>query len=372
MTDTISFGPGPVARQIVTEGDGDTLIINQGPSTVFFGGNNSIRATDAGGIVPITANSYFAVNGKSDLYACVASGTTANLDIISGGLNFFLPLVSLTIPYGSTGARIVINPPDDPGAIVGYDGAGNVTFVIDSTGLLVGPSTGPQVEISGGNPAAVTFPLNDSAFAAGNPSVFGQVSGSGAARYAAMILQSPTTILSAHDDYMEVDLNSPNADGSSTANFSIAYHDASGTSRAYFIEDYTGIIIQACSVLQSTQPGTGTSYANPAVPESWHSMTLTAGWSGLIRIKYLAESNFAVVECSASHAGASGSVTLVTSVPAGYAPAANRTFPIGIIASGAPANASWRGAVNASGSITIGSLPAGTTFIGFTAIYSLD
>jgi hypothetical protein len=137
MTTTMGLGPGAVATKVVSEGDGETLIINTGPSNVFFGDTNSIQAGDSIGIVPVTPNSYFAVSGDANLFACVAAGTHANLNIISGGLNFFLPVTSLTIPYGATGQRIVINPPTFPGSIVGYDAQGRVEFIISPQGFFL-------------------------------------------------------------------------------------------------------------------------------------------------------------------------------------------------------------------------------------------
>ena len=403
MTDTISFGPGPVARQVVAEGDGDTLIINQGPDTVFFGGNNAIRATDASGIVPIGANSYFGVNGKSDMFGCVAAGKTASLQIISGGLNFFLPVTSLTIPYGATGQRIVINDPAFPGSIVGYNPAGLIEFIISPNGYLiydatggalnhlfialqnqagadtfgnpfakgiqVGPQTGPQVLIAGGNPAFVSFPANDSGFDSSKPSIFTSV-GSGVSRYASLALQGPTTSVAAHDDSIELNLNSPNADGTSSANFQLYYIDIAGTTHAYYIQDYTGIIIQACSTLKATDPVTGTSIANPATTEQWHNVAAPSGWGGSSRYKKLADSNFCYVEFSLTNPGASGNLTVLT-LPPQYWPASNSTHPVCTIASGT-ANLNMRGQVNATGTIQVFSMPATTTAVFGHFMYALD
>jgi hypothetical protein len=303
VTDTVSVGPGTVARLIVAEGDGDTLVINTGPSTVFFGSNNAIRATDASGIVPITPNSYFGVNGKTDLYACVSSGQSANLNIISGGLNFFLPLSSLTIPYGSTGERIVINPPAYPGSIVGYNAANAVEFIISANGYLlydatggalnhlfvaiqnaagsdsfanpfskginIGPNTGPQVLLSGGNPAVVSFPLNDAAFAT-SPAMFALISSAAANRYAQMIINSPVLPAGAHGDYVSVGLNSPNADGSSTANAELDYIDSTGASRATALWDYQGFNINICQGITAINPAHVNTAASPAIAETWH------------------------------------------------------------------------------------------------------
>jgi hypothetical protein len=305
MTDTITFGPGPVARQVVAEGDGDTLVINQGPATVFFGGSNAIRATDAGGIVAITANSYFAVNGESDLYACVASGDTANLEIISGGLNFFLPVTSLTIPYGATGQRIVINPPAFPGSIVGYNPAGLIEFVISPNGYLlydatggafqhlfvaiqnfagsdsfgnpfakgiqVGPQTGPQVLIAGGNPATVSFPINDAAITS-QPVLFGFESNPGPAQFAGLALQGPGINVAGHRDTVIVGMNSPSKNGSSSANGEIDFYNDLGVGTIMAVWDNNGFAIRRCPQITATDPSVVATSTNPAIAETWHDM----------------------------------------------------------------------------------------------------
>lgn len=91
MTDTIQIGPNVTATQVINAGDGNTLVSNNGPATVYFGDTNAIRAADASGVIPVTSGGYFTVDGKSDLFACVVPGTTAQLSLLAGGLNFFAP-----------------------------------------------------------------------------------------------------------------------------------------------------------------------------------------------------------------------------------------------------------------------------------------
>lgn len=305
LTSVISFTGNPVAQQIVSEGDGETLVINSGPATVYFGDDNSIRASDTFGVVPITANSYFAVNGEKSLYACVIQGDTANLQVISGGLNFFLPVTSLTIPYGATGQRIVINPPGFPGSIVGYNPAGLIQFVISPTGYLlydatggafqhlfiamqnfagndtfgnpfskgirVGPQTGPQVLLAGGNPAFVSWPLNDAVFS-DSPAIFANIKGAGTTRYAASIWESAQIPVSGHTDRVLIGLNTPNADGSSSANAELVYYDDLGRTWTPAFWDRGGFAIVECQQLTAADPSHVATSASPAIPEVWRDM----------------------------------------------------------------------------------------------------
>jgi hypothetical protein len=314
---------------VVSEGDGETLVVNTGPATVFFGDDNGIRANDASSVVPITPNSYFAVTGEKNLFACVLPGQSASLSLISGGLNFFLPVTSLTIPYGSTGQRIVINPPSNPGSIVGYDASGNVTFVISSAGFTIGPTGQPQIFLSGGVPAEIIFPLNDAGFTTNRPAIYAETSGPGVARFATLVLDSPTTILAAHDDYVELELNSPNADGSSSANLQGVYFTPTGSYINPLIVDYKGLTINACNGISAIVPGTGTTPANPAQSEVWHIIPMDAGWT--VQPNYptpmyrkLADGNLQLTGVAfASYATSAGkNLNGLNPLPPGYRPAA--------------------------------------------------
>lgn len=306
MTTTIAVTTGPVATQVVAEGDGETLVINSGPATVFFGDDSAIRATDNVGIVGITPNSYFAVNGESDLFACVASGQQSLLSIITGGLNFFLPVTSLTIPYGATGQRIVINPPGFPGSIVGYNDSGNVEFVIapngyllyDATGgalnhlflaiqnqagsdtfgnpfakgITVGPNTGPQVLIGGGNPAFVSWPLNDSALFS-SPAINGRiVGGVNPNRWGNLAISGAQLPTTGHRDYVMVGLNSPSADGSSFGNGELDWVDTNNVVHGWQVWDGGGVAIFICRALTAADPSVVATPSVPAVQETWHDL----------------------------------------------------------------------------------------------------
>lgn len=320
MTDTIGLGPSVVAAQVVAEGDGETLVINNGPANVFFGDTNSIQSTDGNGIVTITPNSYFAVTGEADLFACVAAGTQANLSIISGGLNFFLPVTSLTIPFGATGQRIVINPPAFPGSIVGFNNAGLIEFIIspsgyliyDSTGgafqhlfiaiqnvagsdsfgnpfakgIQIGPQTGPQVLLAGGNPAFIAWPANDAAFTT-NSLIFAQIVGSGTTRFVETFWNSAQIPIAGHTDYVGLGLNSPRADGGSSANGEMDYSDANAIGHRFAFWDRGGFAIQVCQQLTAADPSVVPTSLVPAAPESWRDLRpLTNSFVGTIANRY--------------------------------------------------------------------------------------
>jgi hypothetical protein len=142
-TDTlyITNNGNAVATQIVAAGDGNTLIANNGPNTVWIGDTNAIQPADGSGVVALSPNSTYAVDGKSAMYAIVAVGLPSNIATIAGGLNFFQPVSSITIPTGATsGERIVLN--GATGTITGYDSSSTgdtngITFVIAPNGIFM-------------------------------------------------------------------------------------------------------------------------------------------------------------------------------------------------------------------------------------------
>lgn len=318
MTTQMLVSSGPVATQVVSEGDGETLVINAGPATVFFGDDNAIKSTDGVGIVPITPNSYFGVTGDHDLFACVAAGDSATLSVISGGLNFFLPLTSLTIPYGAgTGQRIVINPPGFPGGIVGYNALNAVEFIISPNGYLlydatggalnhlfiaiqnaagsdtfgnsfakgitIGPRTGPQVLIAGGNPAFISWPLNDAAISS-SPAINGRiVGGVNPNRWGNLAISGAQIPDVSHRDYVMMGLNSPSADGSSFGNGELDWVDNSNIVHAWQVWDGGGVAIVICRAITAADPSVVASPTVPAIQESWHDMRpLTNSFIGTV------------------------------------------------------------------------------------------
>jgi hypothetical protein len=202
-----------------------------------------------------------------------------------GWNNQLVQVIILSLPGGFSGL-FGYSPSPGPGNLVisitnqaGTDPFGNPY----PPGVCVGPSSGPQVNITGGNPAVVSFPLNDPSFNV-DPSIYGQII-TGPPKYAAMQLDGPQVPVASHHDLVEIQLNSPNSDGSSSANMSLSYHDSNGNSKGYVIVDRSGAFIPACNFLAAVLPGTGTSSTNPAQNEGWHAMTLDAGWSTVVNYR---------------------------------------------------------------------------------------
>ncbi len=413
MTDTISVGPGAVATQVVSEGDGETLVINTGPASVFFGDHNAINALDGTGVVPITPNSYFAVSGQTDLFACVISGQRATLNVISGGLNFFLPVTSLTIPYGSTGQRITINPPEFPGSIVGYNPAGLIEFIIspngyllyDSTGgafqhlfvaiqnaadsdtfgnpfakgIQVGPQTGPQVLIAGGNPATVSFPINDAAITS-QPVLFGFETTPGPAQWAGLAVQGAGINLAGHRDIVSIGFNSPSKDGSSSANGEIDFRNDSGVGTIMAVWDNNGFAIRRCPQITATDPSVTATSVTPAIAETWHDMRpLTGSFIGTIsglyppQFRKCADGDielFGNVQMPATAGNFNGIV--FATLPAAYRPNHTIRIPITSVADGAATPVIQ---IPSSGAMTFNYFPAsvaGSTVININGRYPLD
>ena len=199
--------------------------------------------------------------------------------------NQLVQIIILSLPGGFSGL-FGYAPAPGPGNLVisitnqaGTDPFGNPY----PAGISVGPTTGPQVNITGGNPAVVKFPLNDASFSS-DPAMYGQIN-IGPPKYAALQIDGPRVPVAAHHDFVEVQLNSPNSDGSSSANLSLDYTDSNGNAAGYVIVDRSGAFVKACNFLAAVLPGTGTSSVNPAQSEGWHAMTLDAGWSGVVNYR---------------------------------------------------------------------------------------
>jgi hypothetical protein len=139
-TDSLQVSNSPAATQLVTAGDGPTLIANAGPNTVWIGDYNTIQYTDGSGVVPLTPNSTYAASGQADVYATAAPGLPSTVYTIAGGLNFFQPVTSITLPTGATsGERIVLN--GLTGTITGYNSTSEgptsgVAFIISPAGMF--------------------------------------------------------------------------------------------------------------------------------------------------------------------------------------------------------------------------------------------
>lgn len=105
-----------------------------------------------------------------------------------------------------------------------------------------------------------------------------------------------------------------------------------------------------------------------STPETWHSVSLPAGWTGTARVKLLAQTNMAVFDAVVVPNAASGGFGSFPS--AAYYPTAGREYPVGYTG-GTTSTTNPRLVIPTSGAITMGGLIAGTT-VCVTQDYPLD
>lgn len=111
---TVNVGTSTPAAQLVSAGQGTTLLANNDPAfTLWIGDSFAISANSGGALastssVPLTAGSSVVVDGKSDVFG-IADPTATNpisVVVVEGGLSFFQPFTELIV-QGAT-ARILI------------------------------------------------------------------------------------------------------------------------------------------------------------------------------------------------------------------------------------------------------------------------
>lgn len=244
--------------------------------------------------------------------------------------NQLVQVIILSLPGGFSGL-FGYSPAPGPGNLVisitnqaGIDPFGNPY----PAGVCVGPASGPQVNITGGNPAAVTFPLNDPAFAI-SPAMQGGTSAPPPTvnRFGQLLIDGPKLGAGAHDDFAEIQLNSPNADGSSAASVALLYYDANGVQNGYLVADNRGVNIPVCNNLDGLKPGTGTSVSNPGQGDSFNAITLDAVWAqqanySVPSYRMTAWGDVQLVgACNFNFPSAAGKqLNLATPLPVGYRP----------------------------------------------------
>lgn len=193
--------------------------------------------------------------------------------------NQLVSLLILSLPGGFTGI-FGYSPAPGPGNLVisitnqaGTDPYGNPY----PAGIQVGAASSPQVEITPGNPAAITFPLNDSNIG-GQPTMASSII-PGPPKYAQLAIQGPSYNLGQHRDFYELDFFTATSDGAISSEVVLSQWDgvSAYTTMAYC--DVSGVKLICTSGLSATIPGTGTSNTNKAQSEVWHVLPLDAGWT---------------------------------------------------------------------------------------------
>jgi hypothetical protein len=117
------------------------------------------------------------------------------------------------------------------------------------------------------------------------------------------------------------------SDKSSSAAGFLTYIDTGGGFNTNVQWDYTGTQLNVVRLLTAVKPGSGTTPANPAVPETWHAVTGDTGWSavsGYSGIQYRLKGDGNVqFTGAAQHASITATLAINSSNPlaAAYRPA---------------------------------------------------
>jgi hypothetical protein len=243
------------------------------------------------------------------VYAGIVNGTTIQ------GAQF--------VAYGSSGEILVYSASPALGdligswsAVSGSDTPGNAY----PAGLTVGPVSGVQLNLSAAGGAALQFLLNSASF--GNPVLQAAI-----ASFAQVANFGPSKV--GHADHVDVLTNS--SDGSSSASAQFGYTDTGGTTHLFLNVSAAGTAIAAGSISAVT-PGTGTP-ATPATTESWHAITMDAGWSSVAgynipQYRMLPDGNLHLAGNANSGASQTATKTLNSSnpLPAAYRPGVTKVF----------------------------------------------
>lgn len=150
-TNTWTIRPNrTVATQIVWEGEGPILVVNLDlNNTVQLGDTDSIRATDAQGIVPLGPNGSVTVDGTSNLYCVNGNNSDVKVVTLKGGMSQFL---GLTQGGGNLVLSSIQSPnyvPNTSGWIVRKDGSAEFHSI-----LLPSGSGGSTIFVQGTQPVA--------------------------------------------------------------------------------------------------------------------------------------------------------------------------------------------------------------------------
>jgi hypothetical protein len=121
-----------------------------------------------------------------------------------------------------------------------------------------------------------------------------------------------------------------NLAGNGSSAWQMAYIDTLLGFHQFAFANFAGLGLGPVSSLNATEPGTGTSLANVAVVETWHNITLDAGWTAVVQPQYMMMpgGQQVAVRGQASHAGTAASTNINgnTPIPSGYFPAATRVY----------------------------------------------
>lgn len=201
---------------------------------------------------------------------------------VQPGVSNAVVVAQVLIVFGPRGGIFIYSPTPGPGNLVGSWAAAAGTDLFGNPytkGLTIGSpsSSSPQVRLipSAGGPgsqAAIEFTLSPTSFFSNQPNIQGLSPGS----IGELIISGPALAQAGFTDFVQHVYSTYSA---VPATMQANYRDISGTFHTYMSLSCSGTTIQAGSIVAVT-PGTG-SPAVPATPETWHPISLAAGWSTL-------------------------------------------------------------------------------------------
>jgi hypothetical protein len=235
---------------IVEAGQGPTLIVHNDTDTgfVILSDDTSSVGNNPNQGFPLPSSGFLNVDGKNNVYAIGAAASDSHtVNVVPGGLSFFQPSDTLIVA-GPTSGILVYNPNQGADNLIAslvsniiVDKFGNV---IKPEGLTVYGADDTRIFVGIGASGS-TEELFFSGLAQELQS-FGIVSGtllSGGAEFIAGALEGPQINLAGHEDWVLLQLNSPNVGGTSSANGALSYVDTNGNETNDAHWDSTGFNI---------------------------------------------------------------------------------------------------------------------------------
>lgn len=264
---------------------------------------------------------------------------------------------------------VVISPTS--GLIFVYSGtpsASTLKIVIAAVGGTVYGVTYPAgITVFGTTSTAnpgLSLPIN-SADEALNAFINSYIQGSGNGEYFGTQYAGPQ--MTGYTQWVDVALFSATKDGTSDAEGDLIYFDSTGVE--HIMAAWSGTGIHTIGASDAQNPAGGQYGA-----ETWHALTGPAGWSGTLRYKLMAQSNFACLDGHLTFTayGAKGNQAFPNALPAGYRPTGSINVPVAAINATALAAPSPSLTIQSNGILEIYHGDTGTTGFDFTAIYATN
>jgi len=246
---------------------------------------------------------------------------------VQPGVSGSVVLAQYVIIFGASGGMFVYagapgpgNPPVYSVSNADADPYGNTV----EPGIWAGPPGSVQVGMQaepGSNFGQLLFITPGGPFSA-DGAVFGIEQGGGQA------LAVSSSTVAAAPDHVEHSYQD-NLAGAGSARMESVYFDTTGTFHVGSALDFTGFTVSAGSIT-AVDPATGTSLGNPFAAETWHNVTVDAGWGSLgepAQYRLLPDGNVQL-RGDISHAATAAQTDINSGVPlpAAYRPAATRYY----------------------------------------------